>query len=361
MPQSGASRRTVEESTFGLLRRLELATIFTGPEGPGRSRLVGPPEGFRVVSHDQCAVAVTTASAYARSTGTTALVTVASETDVVSTAASLLAATQGGDPMIVVVFTGPGWRESPVGLMFPGPWVKAMLVAEQWRYAPSVLAAAFELSMQLPRGPVLVMVPARPTAAGASSGTPSSASTTRHRAPKPRRSEPSAARARQAPHGPRESTRPAGTVDIVRALRDVAPEDTVLVDDGRAHKGSIAAAWPTPQPDMHYRNLHGISGWEVPFAAGVALAERDLGRMRPVLAVTTTQSLLATVSALATAVHLRLPVVTVVLNERSQRVQSLAAAYGADATSVRGVDALADATASAWNHDGPLVVNVLPA
>ncbi|MCB1298083.1 MAG: hypothetical protein KDB08_03785 [Microthrixaceae bacterium] len=355
MQQSRAKRRTVEESAFELLRRLELATIFAGPGSSGQSWHPAVPEGFRIVAHDQCSAAVTTASAYARITGATALVAIASEMDVVGTAAPLLAATQGGDPLVVVVFTRPGWRDSAVGLMLPGPWAKQTLVAEQRRYAPSVLAAAFELSMQTPRGPVVVMVPARPAPAGASPGS----GTRRDGAVLPH-AEHATARV-PASTAPREAGhRALGPVDIVRALRAAAPEDTVLVDDGRARKGPMAAAWSPPQPEMRHWNLHGISGWELPFAVGVALAERDLGRMRPVLAVTTAASVLATISALTTAVQLRLPLVTVALNEHGQRLHALAAAYDARTTSIRGIDALAEATAAAWSHDGPTVVNVLP-
>ena len=356
MQQSGARRRTAEEATFELLRRLEQETIFAGPGWPWRSRHPAAPEGFRIVANDQCATAVTMASAYARITGAPATVAVASEMDVLSTAAPLLAATQGGDPLVIVVLTRPGWRDSAAARMLPGPWAKGILAAAQRRFAPSVLAAAFELSVQSPPGPVLVMVPAQP----ASPGTPSS-SPPPQRGPRPQPAAPPAGRPSPGVaerRAPGRST--LGTLDVARILRDVAPEDTVLVDDGRVPRGPMAVAWPTPQPDMRHRNLHGISGWELPFAAGVALAERDLGRMRPVLAIASAASLLATLSSLAAAVHLRLPLLTVALNEHGQQLHAPASAYGAHVVSVRGVDALTEAAAAAWRHESPAIVNLLP-
>lgn len=99
---------------------------------------------------------------------------------------------------------------------------------------------------------------------------------------------------------------------LFRVLRSAAPEDTVLVEETPSNLADLHAEWPITQPDSFYAFASGALGWDLPAAVGVALAERDSGRDRPVLAVIGDGSLQYSVQAIYTAARQELPLVIVV-------------------------------------------------
>lgn len=100
--------------------------------------------------------------------------------------------------------------------------------------------------------------------------------------------------------------------DLFRILRDAAPLDTVLLEESPSNLAELHAAWPVELPDSFYTFASGSLGWNLPAAVGIALAERDSGHPRPVLAVIGDGSLHYSIQALWTAAQQGLPLVVVV-------------------------------------------------
>jgi len=97
-------------------------------------------------------------------------------------------------------------------------------------------------------------------------------------------------------------------------LRDLAPRDTLLAVDTGAHKLLIGQIWRCYQPRTYFVS-HGLStmGNALPAALALKLEHPD----RPVMAVTGDGGLAMVLSELETASRLRLPIVVVVLSDRS--------------------------------------------
>ncbi|GAA3636673.1 benzoylformate decarboxylase [Microbacterium awajiense] len=137
---------------------------------------------------------------------------------------------------------------------------------------------------------------------------PARPSTTARIAPQPHR---------MAPQPQAEPTQEPGdsrltASQLFRTLRDAAPADTVLVEESPSNLAELHAAWPVELPDSFYTFASGSLGWNLPASVGIALAERDSGRKRPVLAVIGDGSLQYSIQALWTAAQHGLPLVVVV-------------------------------------------------
>lgn len=89
--------------------------------------------------------------------------------------------------------------------------------------------------------------------------------------------------------------------ELFRILRDVSPAETVLVEESPSNLAELHAAWPIDQPDSFYTFASGGLGWNLPASVGIALAEKDSGRNRPVLAVIGDGSMQYSVQALWSA------------------------------------------------------------
>jgi acetolactate synthase-1/2/3 large subunit len=97
-------------------------------------------------------------------------------------------------------------------------------------------------------------------------------------------------------------------------LRELVPHDTILTVDTGAHKLLIGQIWRSYQPQT-YLVSHGLStmGQALPAALAAKLAHPD----RVVVAVTGDGGLAMVLSELETASRLRLPILVVVLCDRS--------------------------------------------
>jgi acetolactate synthase-1/2/3 large subunit len=98
-------------------------------------------------------------------------------------------------------------------------------------------------------------------------------------------------------------------------LRTLAPRDTILTVDTGAHKLLIGQVWPSYEP-LTYLVSHGLStmGYALPAAMAAKLEHPG----RPVIAVMGDGGLAMVLSELETAARLGLPVVTLVLSDRSR-------------------------------------------
>ncbi len=166
---------------------------------------------------------------------------------------------------------------------------------------------------------------------------------------------------------------------IVKRLRDILPPDAILTTGVGRHQ-----MWC----EIHYKVLRprtwitstglGTMGFGLPAAVGAKFAQPDV----PVVDFDGDGSFVMTEQALATAVEERLPIVTVILNDRSlgmveqwQRLMynrhfigikfpnvpdfvKLAEAYGAHGKTVGSLDEFAKAMREGLRMEGPTVIEV---
>jgi benzoylformate decarboxylase len=160
-----------------------------------------------------------------------------------------------------------------------------------------------------------------------------------------------------------------------------AEPHAILVEESPSNLASLHTAWPITEPDTFYTFASGVLGWDLPAAAGIALAERDSGRNRPVIAVIGDGSFQYSVQSIWTAARLRLPMLIVVVQNQEYAILksfaalehapgvpgldipgldivSIARGYGCDAARVADLDALPQAVASAWTKQGPTVLEI---
>lgn len=101
--------------------------------------------------------------------------------------------------------------------------------------------------------------------------------------------------------------------EVFDELRRICPANAVLVEETPSNLGDLHAAWPVTQPDAFYTMASGGLGWSTPASVGIALAERDSGRNRPVVMVVGDGSFQYSVQSIWTAAQLELPILFVVL------------------------------------------------
>ncbi|GAA3634503.1 hypothetical protein GCM10022200_17180 [Microbacterium awajiense] len=346
---------TVRDSAFRLLRDLGLRTVFAGP-APTASMFHDVPDDFRRVDHAHDWMAVVVAAGYAQTSHRPALVHASGEFGVVSAVGHLLAARADRTPLIVLA---AATDDDPTR---GGPWSQipsapvTTLVAETRRRIPRRLVEAHATVVERSDGPVVVLTPH-------GSGHQSVGRHQSHTLSVPARpvvdraTGPAVDLPRVVRGDPGDRLR--NVADIIRVLRGAAPADTVLVDDGRSVGTRAASGWASTPRALRYSSAQRLAGWEIPFALGVALAQRDLGRNRSVLVVTTAMSLQASVQALATALVLALPLVVVVLDGAG--CGPLARAFGAAVETASTRAALGEAVASAWWRERPTIIGITPA
>jgi hypothetical protein len=72
---------------------------------------------------------------------------------------------------------------------------------------------------------------------------------------------------------------------LFHALNEVRPPNAILMEESSSNRRDLHKEWKVTEPETFYSAASGILGWSLPAAVGIALAERDSGRNRPVIAV----------------------------------------------------------------------------
>jgi benzoylformate decarboxylase len=168
---------------------------------------------------------------------------------------------------------------------------------------------------------------------------------------------------------------------IFHALNEIRPANTILVEESPSNLADLHKEWPITEPDTFYTFASGILGWNLPAAVGIALAERDSGRNRPVIAIIGDGSFQYSVQSLWTAAQLRLPILIVVPSNQEYCIQksfavledapgvpgfdipgidivSIAKGYGCDAARLDDLEAIKKAAVEAWKKSKPTVLEV---
>ncbi len=180
---------------------------------------------------------------------------------------------------------------------------------------------------------------------------------------------------------PRNQDGPLTPYELYTALREAAPAETVLVAETPSNLGALRKAWPIVTPDSFYTFASGSLGWGLPASVGIALAERDSHRNRPVMAVIGDGSMQYSIQGLWTAAQQGLSVLFVIpRNEQyailksfaSQEktsgvpgldlpgldIVSLARGYGCEAVRAETAEDVCKACAQALTRPGPTVLEV---
>jgi benzoylformate decarboxylase len=168
---------------------------------------------------------------------------------------------------------------------------------------------------------------------------------------------------------------------VFHALNEIRPPDTILVEESPSNLPDLHKEWPITEPDTFYTFASGILGWNLPAAVGIALAERDSGRNRPVIAIIGDGSFQYSIQSLWTAAQLRLPLLIVVPSNNEYCILksfavleetpgvpgldipgldavSIAKGYGCDAVRLNDLEEIKKAAIEAWNKSKPTVLEV---
>ncbi|MFG1650755.1 benzoylformate decarboxylase [Micromonospora sp. NPDC049275] len=180
---------------------------------------------------------------------------------------------------------------------------------------------------------------------------------------------------------PPEVTVPLSADAMFAALAAHWPADGVLVQESPSNLSALRRHLRINRPASYFTMASGGLGYGLPAAVGVALAERDTGRGRPVVAVIGDGSFHYSVQALWTAARLALPVVVVVpvnqqyailkafaelkdtpgvpgLDLPGLDITAIAAGYGCATEVVQTPDELGAALAAGLRAKGPTVLPV---
>ncbi len=190
------------------------------------------------------------------------------------------------------------------------------------------------------------------------------------------RMAPHPGRAQQQAHDGRLSA-----AQVFAALNEIRPAHAVLVEETPSNLSDLHQAWPVTEPDTFYTFASGGLGWNLPASVGIALAERDTGRNRPVIVIIGDGSFQYSVQSIWSAAQLQLPMLIVVMRNEEYcilksfavleqtpgvpgfdipgiDIVSLAKGYGCDAARLDDLDTIKTTAAQAWTKNKPTVLEI---
>lgn len=168
---------------------------------------------------------------------------------------------------------------------------------------------------------------------------------------------------------------------VYRLIREAAPEEFVLVEESPSNVIELERQIPIDKPDTFYTFASGGLGWDMPAAVGLALAEGESGRNRPVIAVIGDGSFQYSVQSIYTGVQEKAHVIFVAMRNSEYAIlkefaileetpnvpgldlpgldiEALGRGYGARSTKVKTADDLTAALKDALAHEGTSVIEV---
>ncbi len=168
---------------------------------------------------------------------------------------------------------------------------------------------------------------------------------------------------------------------LFSALSEARPENAVIVQESPSNMKPLRMRLPTTRPASYFSMASGGLGFGLPAAVGIALAERDTGRYRPVIAIIGDGSFQYSVQALYTAAQHKLPLLVVIPQNTEYAILksfaefgktpgvpgldlpgldfvSLAAGFGVAAQRVEDPSKVADAAKDALASGKPMVLVV---
>jgi benzoylformate decarboxylase len=189
---------------------------------------------------------------------------------------------------------------------------------------------------------------------------------------------------RLAPHASGSTKKSDGRLtaaQVFEALNAIRPAHAVLVEESPSNLRDLHAVWPITEPDTFYTFASGGLGWNLPASVGIALAERDTGRNRPIIMIIGDGSFQYSLQSIWTAAQLNLPLLIVVLRNEEYcilksfavleetpgvpgldlpgiDIVSLAKGYGCAALRLEDLEAIKKAATEAWTKSKPTVLEI---
>lgn len=202
------------------------------------------------------------------------------------------------------------------------------------------------------------------------------------------RAQPASAPVKQA-HGmaPHPAAKPTpqdgqlSALQLFQAIRAACPDDTIIMEESPSNLAELHTAWPIDKPDSFYTAASGSLGWTLPASVGVALAEQEKDKPRPVVVAIGDGSFQYAIQGLWTAVQHHLPILFVVpcnaqysilkafaVLEETPNVPgldipgldfvSLAKGYGATGVHADTLEQIHAECQKAFSRNGPTVLSV---
>ncbi len=168
---------------------------------------------------------------------------------------------------------------------------------------------------------------------------------------------------------------------VFGALSAIRPANAILLEESPSNLASLHQCWPITEPASFFTMASGGLGFGLPASVGIALAERETGRNRPVIAIIGDGPFQYFVQALWTAAQHRLPIAVIVLRNSEYAILksfavveetpnvpgldlpgldivALAKGFGCDAERLDDLEAINSGVAKAWTTPGPTVLEI---
>ncbi|MGO9486017.1 MAG: benzoylformate decarboxylase [Rhodomicrobium sp.] len=168
---------------------------------------------------------------------------------------------------------------------------------------------------------------------------------------------------------------------VFEALNAIRPANAILVEESPSNHADLHKCWPITEPATYFAAASGGLGFGLPGSVGIALAERESGRNRPVIAIIGDGSFQYSVQSLWTAAQHRLPILFIVLRNKEYAILksfavledtpnvpgldlpgldivSIAKGFGCDAARLDDSGAIKSAAAKALNKPEPTVLEI---
>ena len=158
--------KTVRDTTFELLRKLNINTIFGNPGSTEETFLQDFPSDFNYIQVLQEASAVAAADGYAQATGTVGLVNVHTAAGLSNAMSNILTASMNKTPLIITagnqtreMLLMEPWLSNPIPEDLPKPLVKWSYEPKRAEDVPAAFMRAYAMAIQEPAGPVFLSIP----------------------------------------------------------------------------------------------------------------------------------------------------------------------------------------------------------
>lgn len=158
--------RTVRDATLDLFRQLGITTLFSNPSHTEMKLFEGWPEDLEFVMGLQEAAVVGMADGYAQATGRPSLVLINGGPGLGNAMGSVYTAASAHTPMVIIggqqarkMLLGEPFLHARDATQLPKPYIKWAGEPARPQDVPALIAKAYHIADQHPRGPVFVAVP----------------------------------------------------------------------------------------------------------------------------------------------------------------------------------------------------------
>ena len=166
MTAPGKTVKTVREATIELLRKLDLTTIFSNPSHTEMKLFEYWPDDLHFVMGLQEASVIGMADGYAQATGRPSLAIINGGAGLGNAMGSVYTASCAHTPMVILggqqarkLLMGEPFLNAREATSLPHPYIKWAAEPARPQDVPAVLAKAYHIANQTPKGPVFVAVP----------------------------------------------------------------------------------------------------------------------------------------------------------------------------------------------------------